>query len=362
MDERHRLETLRLYGVLDTPSERALDDLTALAAAICGTPIALILLVDEHRQWFKSKIGLEAAETPREFSFCAHALESPDLFIVPDASQDERFAGNPLVTGEPHIRFYAGARLATMEGAALGTHCVIDRVSRTLTPLQEQTLRVLAQQVMAQLDLRRQTRDLAESEERSRAIVESALDAIVTIDHENRITEFNPAAEKIFGWSRAAVMGREMADVIFPEKLREAHRRGLARYLETGVAVVLDRRIELTALRSDGTEFQVELTATRLGRSSPPRFTAFLRDITERKQAGEALKQSEERFRTMADSMPQLAWIARADGFIIWYYRRWHEYTGTTAEQMEGWGWQSVHDPLVLPKVMENWTGGSARS
>ncbi len=118
LDERHRLETLRLYGVLDTPSERALDDLTALAAAVCGTPIALISLVDEHRQWFKSKIGLEAAETPREFSFCAHALESPDLFIVPDASQDERFAGNPLVTGEPHIRFYAGARLATVEGAA----------------------------------------------------------------------------------------------------------------------------------------------------------------------------------------------------------------------------------------------------
>src|ERR1700722_9786320 len=109
LHEGRRLDPLRQYEVLDTLPERALDDLTELAAQICGTPMALISLVDEHRQWFKSKVGLVMAETPRDISFCAHALLDRDLFVVHDATQDERFARNPLVTGEHHIRFYAGA-------------------------------------------------------------------------------------------------------------------------------------------------------------------------------------------------------------------------------------------------------------
>src|SRR5476649_71147 len=108
-DEASRLEALRRYHVLYTPPEQAFGDLAALAVQICRTPIALISFIDEHRQWFKAKVGLSTSETPREHSFCAHAIEGDDLFIVPDATLDERFSGNPLVTGEPHIRFYAGA-------------------------------------------------------------------------------------------------------------------------------------------------------------------------------------------------------------------------------------------------------------
>jgi two-component system, NtrC family, sensor kinase len=154
-NEAARLKALRQYRVLDTAPETALDDLTALAAHICGTPIALINLIDADRQWFKSRLGLEIAELPREVGFCTQAILEPDeLLIVPDASVDDRFATSPLVIAEPKIRFYAGAPLVTPEGLAIGTLCTIDRQARDLTPEQAEALRVLGRQVMTHLELR----------------------------------------------------------------------------------------------------------------------------------------------------------------------------------------------------------------
>jgi GAF domain-containing protein len=162
-NEARRLKVLWQYEILDTVPEEVFDDLTELAARICEAPIALISLIDEDRQWFKSKVGVTLNETSRDISFCAHAIKQTDLFVIPDATKDLRFANNPLVISDPKIRFYAGAPLITPDGHALGTLCVIDKVPRELRLEQQQALRVLARHVMTQLELRRHAKDLTEA-------------------------------------------------------------------------------------------------------------------------------------------------------------------------------------------------------
>jgi anti-sigma regulatory factor (Ser/Thr protein kinase) len=159
--EAERLAALRRYKILDTEPEQRFDDLALLASQICGTPMALISLVDRDRQWFKARVGVDVVQTPRDVAFCAHAIRQPNLFIVPDALQDVRFRDNPLVLTAPHIRFYAGAPLVTADGHALGTICVIDQQPRVLTKSQAAALEALKRQVVSQLELRLSLNELA---------------------------------------------------------------------------------------------------------------------------------------------------------------------------------------------------------
>jgi len=171
-NEAQRLEALREYRILDTAAEEAYDDITKLAAYLCQVPITMISLVDESRQWFKSKLGVKQQETPRDVAFCAHAILQTEPMIVRDALKDTRFADSSLVTRTPHIRFYAGFPLTSPEGFALGMLCAIDRKPRKLSPEQKKAMQALSRQVMALLELRRVSARMAEALDKVRTLHE----------------------------------------------------------------------------------------------------------------------------------------------------------------------------------------------
>ncbi|ALW84549.1 hypothetical protein AUC43_05290 [Hymenobacter sedentarius] len=174
VNEPERMDVLQSYQVLDTAPEPVFNDLTQLAAFICGTPMSLVSLIDGERQWFKAKVGLNASETPREHAFCQYAMRASDVYEVPDATADARFVNNPLVTGDPNIRFYAGAPLLSPEGQPLGTLCTLDTVPRELSPDQREALRILARQVMAHLELRRVRLQLEDERQKLEGVLRMA--------------------------------------------------------------------------------------------------------------------------------------------------------------------------------------------
>ncbi|MBS1587157.1 MAG: GAF domain-containing sensor histidine kinase [Bacteroidetes bacterium] len=173
-NEQQRLAALYEYNILDTLPEAEFDAITRIASQICGTPISLVTIIDADRQWFKSKVGMEAAETSREVSFCGHAILNPrEIFEVPDSARDERFFDNPLATGDPHVVFYAGIPLVTENGDALGTLCVIDNKPKALNEGQKATLKALAHQVVCLLELRKKKQELEQKQTELKEINEA---------------------------------------------------------------------------------------------------------------------------------------------------------------------------------------------
>jgi PAS domain S-box-containing protein len=283
-NELARLEALQRYAILDTFPEQEFDDLSRLAALICGTPIAMVSLVDANRQWFKAKIGIDEAETPRDIAFCGHAIMQRDVMVVPDALADERFRGNPLVTDRPKVRFYAGAPLITQEGHALGTLCVLDHVPRDLTPDQKQALKALGRLVVAQIELRRSVSDQAQAiRERRRA--EEELDQLFTLSldmlciagFDGYFKRINPAWEGTLGIPKEELLSRPYVDFVHPDD-REATINE-ARKMDQGELTI---SFENRYLSADGTYRWLLWNATP--NKSLRLIFAVARDITQRKQ------------------------------------------------------------------------------
>ena len=356
--ETQRLAALACYDVMDTPREASFDELAALTAKLCDAPIAVVNLIGDGRQFFKAEVGLGVRETPLESSFCAKALLEDELLVVPDLTKDARFDGNPLVTGEPHIRAYAGALLKTADGLPIGTLCVLDHRARTFTAVEQETLLVLARQVMAQLDLRRAANDrdrqfdeVQRSEDRLRLILDTARDyAIVTLDPDRRITSWSAGAHAIFGWSEHEATGRLFDELFVPEdRAAGVPAREIAMAAAEGCAP--DIRWHL---RPDGSRvFMNGSTHAIEGPDGHPAgFLKIARDET--RQHGQAqelartrvdLVDSETRFRNMADHAPVMMWVTDPSGNCVYLNQRWYEFTGQTGQEAQGLGWLDATHP-----------------
>jgi len=290
-NEAERLDALAQYEVLDTLPERDFDDLTLLASHICQAPMALVSLVDDDRQWFKSRVGLDVLQTPRDVSFCAYAIEGDGVFVVPDATRDERFANNPLVTGDAGIRFYAGAPLCTPEGFNIGTLCVIDNVARELSPEQHQALQALSRQVVTQLELRRNLKILSletsarqktqaallESEERYRTLFENTNDLILSASPDGRLLYVNRAWREALGYDESEIAAMNWFDVVPPEE------RAACEAACRPACGDEARKLETVFLARDGRRLEVEGDLTCRDHDGEIGVQGIFRDVTERR-------------------------------------------------------------------------------
>jgi two-component system cell cycle sensor histidine kinase/response regulator CckA len=304
-----RLENLRSYRILDTPPEQAFDNLTHLAAFICGTPIALIGLVDSNRQWFKSAVGWDVSEIPRAESFCAHTILKPDLLVVSETLKDQVLGKSALAT-HGGIRFYAGVSLITTEGYAVGTLCVMDCVPRALTEEQSEALQRLARQVVTQLEFRKTLTGRA-LPQKGRihsptgksaddfpwgskglwgAVLDSASDAIIVVDEEVNISLVNRASEKMFGYSNEELLGLRLATLL-PDCLPQLNQQTLKLYVQAGSRQDFWEHVELPGRHKNGKKIWLEISFSEFAQDGKYFFAGICRDITGRRQV------DKERFR-----------------------------------------------------------------
>ncbi|GJL62023.1 MAG: hypothetical protein NPIRA04_06770 [Nitrospirales bacterium] len=291
-NEQQRLAALARYQVLDTMPEASFDDLTKLAAYICQTPIALISLIDEHRQWFKSKVGITASETPRDMAFCAHAILEAGVFEVTDASTDVRFVDNPLVTTDPKIRFYAGSPLQTSDGMSIGTLCVIDQVPRTLSKEQREALSAVSRQVMTQLELRARLKQGRQYKDYFEHLLELVPNGMLMIDYDGTILQANGHVLEQFGYAQEELLGQQV-EVLIPERFRHHHPQSRRAFLSSPIARKMGSGRDLYGVRKDGSEFLLDIGLSPLTTSEGTRVLASVIDMTARKKAEDALSQSE---------------------------------------------------------------------
>ena len=283
-NEPARLAALRSLDVIGMPPEPHFDALCRTAAALFSLPIALVSLVEENDQWFKGKCGLDLDGTSREVSFCSHAILNPDVMVIEDATRDDRFVVNPLVTGKPHIRFYAGAPLVLAPGLHAGTLCTIDTRPRTFSTEQRRQLQDVAQVVVAQLRLHAAERALREREAGYRLLADNTTDMVVRSDLDGTRRYVSPAAKLLLGYEAETLIGTRPLDFVHPDD-EDAYRRLLD---DIGAARVTHAVGQQRYRRKDGTWVWVEasfsLTYDEVT-CRPDGYVASVRDISVRKES-----------------------------------------------------------------------------
>ncbi|MDB9376538.1 PAS domain-containing protein, partial [Nodularia sphaerocarpa] len=301
--EAARLEVLRQYQILDTEPEEVYDNLAQLAAFICGTPIALVNFIDENRQWFKAKLGLDVPEMPRNVGLSYLCQEIRDVVVVPDALADAKLATNPVVTDYPYVRFYAGVPLITPKGYMLGTLCVIDKVPRQLSQQQVEALVALSRLVINQLELRRNVSEVSRiSEEfitheqaaktRITNILESITDAFFALDQDWQFTYINSQAEGLLQKSKNDLLGKNIWEVLptlVETKFYHEYHRAMGKAPPPAIAQQVS--VEFA-------EFYPPLNSWFSVHAYPSRdgLSVYFQDITEKQQTAAALRESEERW------------------------------------------------------------------
>lgn len=301
-NEEARLAALAEYDLADHDAKVDLGDVVELAARLFDVPTVLISVIARERQYVKASTGIDICELDRRQSFCAHALDRPDVMVVPDAKLDLRFATNPFVTGSPHVRFYAGVALRSPDGHSIGSLCLIDhRPRRGLTDSEQANLRSIAQLVLDKLEMRRLAIAGAVGQTRFENIASTSPDGIICADQHGLITFWNAGAERLFGFPVEEAIGRPI-DLIVPPRMRGGHGGGLRRVAEGSMPRLVGGTVELDALHAEGVEFPVELSLSMWRENGGPAFGAIIRDISERRA-------NEERLFTLAhlDSLTGLA-------------------------------------------------------
>jgi PAS domain S-box-containing protein len=369
-DEADRLKALHDLHVLDTAPDAELDALVNAVSLVCNMPIALISLVDANRQVFKSKVGLDATETPRDISFCGHAILGDDIFEVPDASQDPRFAGNPLVTQAPSFRFYAGVPLVLTDGFAVGTLCVIDQAPHQLTDMQRDVLKNLGRVATGILERHRSLQEVAQWKERAelsvkanlaidaarkktetnyKVLVDSMFEGMVVQDADGRILSCNASAERLLGLSCDQMIGLKWVDPTWRcvhEDLTDwpGHTHPSLEALATGKPV---REAVMGVYKPDGSLTWVTVNAKPLFDDSeiPTSVVCTIRDITARKAATDALRQSESTFAAMFNNAPSGMAIVSTQGAWVQVNQALCNFVGYSEDALRGLTIDDINHP-----------------
>jgi diguanylate cyclase (GGDEF)-like protein/PAS domain S-box-containing protein len=354
-EERQRLEALLSLDILDTPEEPEFDELIQLASEICDTPVSLISMIDQDRQWFKAALGVQVKETPRDISFCTHAIQRPDLFIVEDASIDARFLDNPLVTGDMNIRFYAGVPLHASNGYAVGTLCVLDTVPRTLTDSQKTALLILGRQVKARMELRQKQKLLEMAVEENQKLLAKTRDQNALFsafmnngpfisyikDGDGRFVYYNGRFRQQFGVAEDdpdAYVGKTMFDVVRPEIAGELRRHDL-QILQAGEPVEIAESLQdvnqkLTHWKSYKFPFRSESGEQLLAGMSIDvtqelcRKAEIARINLEKLELARSLESSQLMMQTFVDSNPNICFFKSEEGRYLSYNSRFQKFYG----------------------------------